>query len=882
MNILKQIHTQLLTILSFTIGLASISFGQNCEIEASATQYEIYCGQEVTLSVYSKGADSVLLAEDFNNSAMGPGWSSTPGGTEWGNPCAPGGVDGTPSAWMGDATNQPRDIISAGYDLTTATAGVTICFDMMYAEQGGLGSCEGPDLVAEGVHIQYSTDGGASWIDINYWTPLDGGHNPQQITWNNYCVTIPSGAFTSNTMFRWHQAAGSGAGNDHWGIDNPTIVINDPGSETAWGAPGDAYYHAYPTGSHGGVNPNTVSPTETTTYVVSVVTGDGDVCTDSVTIVVLDPIYNVIFDQNPLSLCPGETCVDISGVALQMFFPVYEDKDSYPVNVNPGPLPTIIPGNIKGTALDSVSNLDITNIEDGSIQSVCIDSISLPTTGSCSNLDLSNTELFLECPDGTKINLANVGDFSGTSINNICFETGEAPLSSGSGTYSSSFNPAEPFSDLNGCAANGMWKLVLKGNHNSTCNLDGLIHGWKITFSYADTVYDHSWDPTTNLSDPNNINTTVCPTSSPTNYVLTISNGLAGCASGESDTLKVIVLTESPSIDAINITDPSCHDDCDGTINVEVSGGTTPYTYQWFDGNNNPVGTDNDSIDGLCGGDYSVIILGAGGCTGSGDTTLINPDVRDPSFYLSNFCERSENEADSIKSEGGVFSFNPDPNDGATIDPTTGEITDGIGGSVYTVEYLTENGCSSSTENVVVYHTPTVDLSADPTYGKPPMVVDFDNLSSGADNYYWDFGDGSSDPTNDSLLSHVFTDVGVYETILTGETTDGCTDTAHVQIVIVFPDMIYTFPNVFTPNGDGENDMYKLIDPENIAELKVIILNRWGNLVFESNKINFNWNGQVKNSGADCDDGTYFYKATLKGLDGKEKAEHGFIHLNRN
>ena len=880
MTILKKSHARLLTLLIFMGILTSNSFGQNCEINASATQYTIYCGQEVTLSVYSRGADSVLLDENFNDSTMGPGWSSTPGGTDWSNPCSPYGADGTTHAWMGNATTQPRDIVSAAYNLTSATAGVTICFDMMYAEQtgGSSGSCEGPDEPDEGVKIQYSINGGVTWITIDYWPPLMGGHDPQQIVWNNYCVTIPAAAFSAATMFRWHQDAGSGPGNDHWGIDNVKIVINDPNSQTTWGTAGDGYYFDYPSGSHGGINPNTVSPTETTTYFVSVTTGDGDVCTDSVTIVVLDPIYNVIFDQNPISLCPGETCKDISGVALQMFYPEYEAKDTFAIKVTPGV--SIIPGKINGTANDSVSNLDITTIQQGSIQTICIDSIYLPTNGSCSNLNLANTELLLECPNGSQIHLANIGDLSGTSINNICFETGEAPLSSGSGSFSGSFSPAEPFDNLVGCPANGVWKLILKGSHNTTCIDNGEIHGWKITFAYADTVTDHTWDPTTFLSDPNNINTTVCPTVS-TDYVLTVTNGLPGCLSGKSDTLRVIKNTEQPKIDAFNITDPTCNNDCDGAIKVDVSGGTTPYTYQWFDSNGDPIGTNNDTITNLCSGDYSVMVTGAGGCSDYGDTTIINPPIQDPSFELFDFCERSANKADSIKSVGGTFSFNPNPNDGSTIDSLTGEIFDGIGGTTYTIEYTTAKGCTSSTENVTVFTTPNMSLDANPKEGTPPMLVTFENNSTDGDNYYWDFGDGFIDQNNDLIVPYEYDEVGEYMVILTGETNEGCSDTAKVKIIVIYPDMEYIFPNVFTPNGDGENDMYKLINPENIAELNVIILNRWGNVVFESNDINFNWNGRVKNTGADCDDGTYFYKAQLRGLNEKEKTEQGFIHLNK-
>src|SRR5690606_15660420 len=63
---------------------------------------------------------------------------------------------------------------------------------------------------------------------------------------------------------------------------------------------------------------------------------------------------------------------------------------------------------------------------------------------------------------------------------------------------------------------------------------------------------------------------------------------------------------------------------------------------------------------------------------------------------------------------GGTFAFNPVPVDGATIDALTGEISNGVGGTTYTVEYTTAGTCPDvSTEDVLVKPTPTVDPVTD-------------------------------------------------------------------------------------------------------------------------------------------------------------------------
>ena len=76
------------------------------------------------------------------------------------------------------------------------------------------------------------------------------------------------------------------------------------------------------------------------------------------------------------------------------------------------------------------------------------------------------------------------------------------------------------------------------------------------------------------------------------------------------------------------------------------------------------------------------------------------------------------------------------------------------------------------------------------------------------------------------------------------------------------PDMpVYELPNVFTPNGDGINDLFvpKNITPELINHVEMHIFNRWGRFVYNTNDIFINWDGRVGGTGQPCSPGTYFY-----------------------
>lgn len=172
---------------------------------------------------------------------------------------------------------------------------------------------------------------------------------------------------------------------------------------------------------------------------------------------------------------------------------------------------------------------------------------------------------------------------------------------------------------------------------------------------------------------------------------------------------------------------------------------------------------------------------------------------------------------------------------------------------------------------------PTASFEANPTFGTAPLNVVFTNTSDPASEYYWDFGNGDDALVYDlSNQSSTYYLQGTYTVTLTA-IEGSCTDVATAEISVV-QRPTYDLPNGFSPNGDGVNDFFT-INAENVVSLEVVILNRWGNVVFESTDINFLWNGRINNSGPACEDGTYFYKVKMIGYSGEEIEEHGFVHL---
>lgn len=97
----------------------------------------------------------------------------------------------------------------------------------------------------------------------------------------------------------------------------------------------------------------------------------------------------------------------------------------------------------------------------------------------------------------------------------------------------------------------------------------------------------------------------------------------------------------------------------------------------------------------------------------------------------------------------------------------------------------------------------------------------------------------------------------------------------------------YQLPNAFTPNSDGQNDIYTPILPySGVTRVEMKIFNRWGNLVFETEDPDINWDGRDIKTDKELPTAAYYYvcEVYFNTLDGEEKLEtplSGYIHLFR-
>jgi gliding motility-associated-like protein len=142
------------------------------------------------------------------------------------------------------------------------------------------------------------------------------------------------------------------------------------------------------------------------------------------------------------------------------------------------------------------------------------------------------------------------------------------------------------------------------------------------------------------------------------------------------------------------------------------------------------------------------------------------------------------------------------------------------------------------------------------------MDIQFTDQSTGDSIFWvWTFGDGDNAWVQNPV--HFYSDPGTYTVGLYIEDSTGCKDYFFTQVVVEDELII---PNVFTPNGDGVNDILIL---KGVREADVFIYDRWGNQIFyNSGNVQDHWNGKTV-SGADCPVGVYYVRVagfSFKGI----------------
>lgn len=347
-------------------------------------------------------------------------------------------------------------------------------------------------------------------------------------------------------------------------------------------------------------------------------------------------------------------------------------------------------------------------------------------------------------------------------------------------------------------------------------------------------------------------------------------------------------------------------------LSVSASGGYAPYTYVWTTITGAPIGT-GDTITGsiLANGVVQYLVTATDNCNFS------NVDTVSLTMNQTLAVDTMGTEPSSCQPTGvvwglatgitGVPAYNwtgPGANNTNFIDASVWENIPS-GWYYFTV---TDNVCTASDSVFVdLLDPPIASFSVTPLSGCAPMEVSITNTSQNGTNYLWSLGDGTTNTTADlSGFTHIFTDTTsnqAYVIQLIVQQGPFCSDTAVIGVITsvcgcmnpaadnynpnatvddgscIFPDPIITAPNVITPNNDGLNDTF-ILEWMNLTSLRLVILNRWGNTIYDVTSADL-LNMTPSWDGGNATDGVYFYRYEGIGVAGQELDGHGFLHLVR-
>ncbi len=408
-------------------------------------------------------------------------------------------------------------------------------------------------------------------------------------------------------------------------------------------------------------------------------------------------------------------------------------------------------------------------------------------------------------------------------------------------------------SDQFGCTANGgpftvnaMIPLSLDQNSllitpTGCVGNTGAIHGLQIVGGINPTI---SWAP-------NGQTTLSIGGLSAGNYTITVTDD-QNCSVQATFTVPT---TSGLAVNTNNavISNDNCAVGSGSITGVTVTGGTAPYSYSW---NSSPAQNTLNAAN-LTTGNYTLTVTDNSGCVVTSNALFVGV-VPPPVIDITNMvvtnasCVGNNGAINGIQVTGNgpfVYSW--------TGSPLTSLNLSNLNAGMYILGVTDANGCTTSGAIVTVGMDggPNADFSISNPNASPGEVINFENTSSGGPflNYSWSVSGVGVIGTGSSATYSSTVEATYYMTLVV-ETVDGCIDSIKKPFEILGELKI---PNIVTANGDHTNDEFYITNLK--PNSKLIIQNRWGNLVFESDNYKNDWGG-IDISGAKLDDGVYFYQ----------------------
>ncbi len=326
-------------------------------------------------------------------------------------------------------------------------------------------------------------------------------------------------------------------------------------------------------------------------------------------------------------------------------------------------------------------------------------------------------------------------------------------------------------------------------------------------------------------------------------YDVTVTDGY-GCIASIDTVLTVPApLTIDTLVSNYNGFNVRCLGYSDGWVKVTPLTGLPPFSYSWT-GPDGFTGT-TDSISGLKAGTYTVTVIDQNNCQLTESTTLVSSGKISMALSIS-------------LSNGGNFNINctgaatgrvevtPVNAAGASSyvwsDGGTGAVRNDLRAGLHEVIITDANGCSADTsltltdpDSLLISFSMVSPFCSESTDGSI-----YAGVTGGEEIYTFEWNDGQFTSQEITGLA-----AGLYKVIVTD--FNGCSVTDSLTLEPV-NQICVGIPNIFSPDGDGVNDYWNITRIDLYDQAEVIIMNRWGETVWKSEKgYPSPWDGRASN-----------------------------------
>lgn len=287
------------------------------------------------------------------------------------------------------------------------------------------------------------------------------------------------------------------------------------------------------------------------------------------------------------------------------------------------------------------------------------------------------------------------------------------------------------------------------------------------------------------------------------------------------------------------------------TITPIITGGAPPYDILWSNGST----SESIIINSTQTSPISIAVNGVCGVEPSYDTMQVIIKPYDPIVFDGltdiNICIGDVASIGKIAT-GGSGTIKYSWSDLAINTPVR------FVSPITTTTYIltVSDSCGISQTFPITVHVTPVKALYNIEYKSHDLIQFIDMSYADIVAWDWKFGNFTTSTEQNPLIQ--FSDTGIVPTRLIVTASTGCKDTVENPIK-VYPPFNFYIPSAFTPNGDGTNDLFGGIG-EGFTSYTMLIFNRWGEIIFESNSYNKRWGLSDRSQDISFPSGVYVYK----------------------